>query len=98
MSTILRSFARTGLMLSPVTLGPMEFGSKIDEAEAGKVVRLALDCGVNVFDTANVYASGRSEEILGRPHAVRNHVAMAGRAAGPLQTGAGASLQSRSSW
>jgi hypothetical protein len=34
-------------MLSPVTLGTMEFGSKIDEAE---VVRLVLDCGVNVFD------------------------------------------------
>ena len=39
MSMILRPFGRTGLMLSPVTLGTMEFGSKIDEAEAGKVVR-----------------------------------------------------------
>jgi aryl-alcohol dehydrogenase-like predicted oxidoreductase len=85
-------------MLSPVTRGTMEFGSKIDKAEAGKVFRLALDCGVNVFDTANMYACGRSEEILGRPRAVRNHVAMTGRAAGPLRTGARASLQSRSSW
>ena len=69
-------------MLSPVTLGTMEFGSKIDKAEAGKVFAQALDCGVNVFDTANMYACGRSEEILGRPRAVRNHVAMTGRAAG----------------
>jgi aryl-alcohol dehydrogenase-like predicted oxidoreductase len=76
----------------------MEFGCKIDEAEAGKVVRLALDCGVNVFDTANVYASGSSEKILGRPRAVRNHVAMTGHAAEPLRTGARASPQPRVSW
>jgi len=48
-------------MLSPVTRGTMEFGSKIDKAEAGKVFAQALDCGVNVFDTANMYACGRSE-------------------------------------
>ena len=66
MSTILRPFGRTGLMVSPVTLGTMEFGSKVDEAEAGKLFAQALDAGVNVFDTANVYAGGRSEEILGR--------------------------------
>jgi len=51
MSTILRSFGRTGLMLSPVTLGPMEFGSKIDEAEAGKAWRSTAG---STFDTANV--------------------------------------------
>jgi aryl-alcohol dehydrogenase-like predicted oxidoreductase len=66
MTTILRPFGRTGLMVSPVTLGTMEFGSKVDEAEAGKLFAQALDAGVNVFDTANVYAGGRSEEILGR--------------------------------
>ena len=82
MSMILRFWAYR-LMLSPVTLGTMEFGSKIDEAEAGQG-RQALDCGVNVFDTAHVYASGRSEKILGRPRAVRNHVGMTGRAAQPL--------------
>ena len=66
MSTILRPFGRTGLMVSPVTLGTMEFGSKVDDAEAGKLFAQALDAGVNVFDTANVYAGGRSEEILGQ--------------------------------
>lgn len=52
-------------MVSPLTLGTMEFGTKIDEAEAGKLFAQALDAGVDVFDTANVRASGRSEEILG---------------------------------
>ena len=52
-------------MLSPVTLGTMEFGSKIDKAEAGKVFRLALDCGVNVFDTANVYRKRQKRESWG---------------------------------
>ena len=69
-----------------------------DRQGRGRQGRQALDCGVNVFDTANMYACGRSEKILGRPRAVRNHVAMTGRAAGPLRTGARASLQSRSSW
>jgi aryl-alcohol dehydrogenase-like predicted oxidoreductase len=55
-----------------------------DRRSRGRQGRQALDCGVNVFDTANVYASGRSEKILGRPRAVRNHVAMTGRAAEPL--------------
>ena len=66
MSTTDRPFGRTGLVVSPLALGTMEFGSKIDEAEASKILDDAIEAGVNVIDTANVYASGRSEEILGR--------------------------------
>lgn len=84
MSTIRRALGRTGLMVSPVTLRTMESGSKVGEPEAGKLFRAGARRRVNVFDTANVYASGRSEKILGRPRAVRNHVAMTGRAAEPL--------------
>jgi aryl-alcohol dehydrogenase-like predicted oxidoreductase len=65
MSMGLRPFGRTGLMVSPFTLGTMEFGSKVDETEASRLLNRALDAGVNCVDTANVYASGRSEEILG---------------------------------
>src|SRR4029450_1846044 len=65
MSMGLRPFGRTGLMVSAFTLGTMEFGSKIDETEASKLLNSAFDAGVNWVDTANVYASGRSEEILG---------------------------------
>ncbi len=65
MSMDLRPFGRTGLRVSPFTLGAMEFGSKVDETEASRLLNRALDAGVNCVDTANVYASGRSEEILG---------------------------------
>ena len=62
----LRPFGRTGLVVSPLSLGTMEFGSKIDEPEAAKLLDAAIEAGINVVDTANVYADGRSEEILGR--------------------------------
>jgi aryl-alcohol dehydrogenase-like predicted oxidoreductase len=66
MSMALRPFGRTGLMISPFTLGSMEFGSKVDATEASRLLDRAIDVGVNAIDTANVYASGRSEEIVGR--------------------------------
>jgi aryl-alcohol dehydrogenase-like predicted oxidoreductase len=79
MSMGLRPFGRTGLMVSAFTLGTMEFGSKIDETEASKLLNSALDAGVNWVDTANVYASGRSEEILGSLIGVsqRDHLILA---------------------
>ena len=52
-------------MISPVMLGSMEFGSKVDESEATRLFLCAMDAGVNAIDTANVYASSRSEEIVG---------------------------------
>lgn len=51
---------------SGIALGAMTFGGQTDEAEARRIVTLALDAGIAHFDTANVYHSGRSEEILGR--------------------------------
>ena len=64
-----RRLGRTGLKVSEVCLGTMTFGTEgwgIDEEQAKAIVDLALDAGVNIFDTANSYAEGRSEEILGR--------------------------------
>jgi aryl-alcohol dehydrogenase-like predicted oxidoreductase len=65
---------KTGLEVSVVTLGCMSFGEPggrgrpwtLDEAACRDIVRQALDAGVNFFDTANVYSSGRSEEITGQ--------------------------------
>jgi 1-deoxyxylulose-5-phosphate synthase len=59
----------TGTQVSRICLGTMSFGNfeewmvEIDKAKP--IVRRALDLGVNFFDTANVYSSGRSEEIVG---------------------------------
>ena len=53
-------------MVSPLTLGTMEFGTKVDDDQANDLFDAALDSGVNVVDTANVYGGGRSEELVGR--------------------------------
>jgi aryl-alcohol dehydrogenase-like predicted oxidoreductase len=66
MSMGLRPFGRTGLMISPFTLGSMEFGSKVDATDASRLLDRAIEAGVIALDTANVYTSGRSEEIVGR--------------------------------
>ena len=65
----------TGLDVSPICLGCMSFGTAenwvhnpwaLDEEASRAIIKQALEMGVNFFDTANVYAYGHSEEILGR--------------------------------
>jgi aryl-alcohol dehydrogenase-like predicted oxidoreductase len=61
----------TGMEVSKICLGCMSFGSKdwyewmLEEEEAREIIERAIDLGVNFFDTANTYSSGKSEEILG---------------------------------
>lgn len=57
---------KSGVKVSELCLGTMDFGSKVDEATAKKLVEHAVDAGVNFIDTANVYVKGRSEEIVGK--------------------------------
>ena len=61
-----------GKQVSQIGLGTWQFGSKewgygadYDEREAGAIVRRAVELGVTVFDTAEIYGTGRSERILG---------------------------------
>ncbi|MBN9461551.1 MAG: aldo/keto reductase [Burkholderiales bacterium] len=62
----------SGLKVSRIALGMMTFGTPEwrpwvrDEATAREVVRRAIELGVNVFDTADLYSAGLSEEITGR--------------------------------
>jgi aryl-alcohol dehydrogenase-like predicted oxidoreductase len=60
---------RTGLKVSRLVLGTMNFGPQTDEADSHAIMDAALDAGVNFFDTANVYGwgenKGRTEEIIG---------------------------------
>ncbi len=68
------NLGNTGLQVSVVTLGCMSFGDAerggrpwvLDLEAARPIVAAALEAGVNVFDTANVYSAGSSEEITGR--------------------------------
>ena len=57
---------RSGLKVSEICLGTMTFGHGADEEESRRIVDLAIDRGVNFFDTANTYAGSLSEEYLGR--------------------------------
>jgi aryl-alcohol dehydrogenase-like predicted oxidoreductase len=60
---------RTGLKVSRLVLGTMNFGPQTDEADSHAIMSAALDAGINFFDTANVYGwgenKGRTEEIIG---------------------------------
>jgi aryl-alcohol dehydrogenase-like predicted oxidoreductase len=61
-----RWLGKTGVKVSQVALGTMSFGGDADEGMSGAIWRAALDVGVNLIDTADVYNEGRSEEIVGR--------------------------------
>jgi len=54
------------LDVSVVGLGCNNFGMRVDEARTGEVVQAALDAGITLFDTADIYGGGKSEEFLGR--------------------------------
>ena len=60
-----RRLGRSGLRISPLVLGTMNFGSPTDKAEAFRIIDLAIEAGINLLDCADIYADGDSERILG---------------------------------
>ena len=97
----------TGMDVSPICLGCMSFGTAegwghnewaLDEDASRTIIKRALDLGVNFFDTANVYAYGTSEEILGRAlkdYANRDEVVIATKVHGKMHEGPNGSGLSR---
>jgi len=80
-----RVLGRSGIRVSELCLGTMNFGGPTDEAEAQRIIGDALEHGVNFIDTADVYTDGRSEEILGRALEGRRHqVILATKVAQPV--------------
>ena len=63
-----RTLGRTGIQVSPYALGAMMFGAmgNPDHDEAVRMVHRALDAGINLVDTADMYSHGESEEIVGK--------------------------------
>ena len=69
-----RFLGNTGVRVSELCFGAMTFGGKgywknigqVEQQEADELVNLAMDAGINFFDTADIYSEGRSEEILGK--------------------------------
>ena len=88
-----RQLGSSGLRVSAFTLGTMTFGGRdqfaavgaTDVKAAARQIDLCLDRGINLFDTANVYSSGLSEEILGQAlGARRDRVLIATKARMPM--------------
>ena len=61
-----RFLGRTGVRVSRLVFGTMSFGTDADEATSAALFSRCRDQGINFFDCADVYAKGRSEEILGK--------------------------------
>ncbi|MBL8095715.1 MAG: aldo/keto reductase [Anaerolineales bacterium] len=97
----------TGLQVSRLCLGCMGFGRAegwvhntwtLDEAASRPIIKQALELGINFFDTANVYATGASEAILGpalKDFARRDEVVIATKVHGRMRPGANGAGLSR---
>jgi len=88
-----RQLGKSGLMVSELCLGAMSFGGDgywkvvgaLDYPSSKKLVDMALDAGVNFFDTADVYSHGQSEEILGKAiKEKRNEIVLATKVRGRM--------------
>src|SRR5271167_2690458 len=80
-----RQLGRSGLKVSTLTLGTMNFGSPTDEVTAQRIVDQAREQGVNSIDTADVYSGGESERVVGRCIAAqRDRWVLASKFASPL--------------
>jgi 1-deoxyxylulose-5-phosphate synthase len=61
-----RKLGRSGVLVSPLCLGTMNFGGSTNEADSFAIMQRAVEGGINFFDSANVYNQGESERITGR--------------------------------
>jgi aryl-alcohol dehydrogenase-like predicted oxidoreductase len=97
---------RTGLDVSPIAIGAMTYGEpdrghpvwSLAEEESRVLIKHALEAGINLFDTANMYSLGSSEEILGRAlkdFANRDDVVIATKLRHPMRQGPNSSGLSR---
>jgi aryl-alcohol dehydrogenase-like predicted oxidoreductase len=85
-----RRLGRSGVMVSPLCLGTMNFGGPTDEAESIAIVERSLAAGINFIDTANVYNAGESERIVGkalRVSGTRKDVVLATKVFSPMGPG-----------
>lgn len=62
----LRRLGTSGLKVSEVGIGCNNFGMRIDEKQTAAVVDAAIDAGITLFDTADIYGGTKSEEFLGK--------------------------------
>ena len=85
-----RTLGRTGVKVSPLCLGAMNFPEPSGEKESVEIIDRALDGGINFIDTANVYNSGESEKLVGKTlkkNGRRNEVVLATKVYGTMGEG-----------
>lgn len=93
-----RSLGRSGLKVSCIALGTDNFANPTPESEVGRIIDRALDAGINLFDTSDMYASGECERIIGsalRKNGRRNDVVLATKVHYPTGPGPNDSGNSR---
>lgn len=82
------TLGKSGVKVSRIAMGCMTLGREAGETESRRMIEIALDSGVNLFDTANSYAGGRSEEIVGTAlKERRNDVVLATKVFNPMGKG-----------
>jgi len=82
-----RPLGRSGVQVSKLCLGTMMFGAwgNADHDDSIRIIHRALDAGINFVDTADVYSSGESEEIVGKAlKGRRDDVVLATKAHGSM--------------
>src|ERR1700679_3499756 len=85
-----RRLGNTGLIVSSVALGTMQFGNKMNmgnlgQEETTRMVKLALERGINFIDTADVYSLGESETLVGNAlRGVRDEIFLATKVRLPM--------------
>ncbi|MDB4990600.1 MAG: aldo/keto reductase [Myxococcaceae bacterium] len=90
MSIEKRLLGRTGLRVSPLTLGTMTFGGRSSVEESEAIIDRALAAGINFIDTANVYNAGKSEQIVGaalKKNGHRHRIVLATKVHGNMHAG-----------
>lgn len=86
---IYRKLGNSGLIVSALALGTMQFGGKglgnLGQKETDSMVKLALDHGINFIDTADMYARGESETLVGNAlKGIREEVVLATKVRLPM--------------
>lgn len=85
-----RRLGRSGLKVSSLVLGTMNFGNPTEKEDAIRMVDVALDVGINLFDCADIYARGESERILGeafKRNGKRNDILITSKVFNPMGPG-----------
>ena len=83
----LRTLGKTNLQVSSIGMGCVTFGREIDQATSLEILDRALECGINLFDTAEAYAKGASERVLGewiKDRRCRDKIVLATKVSGVL--------------